>query len=133
VKGGEIRVLVADDSPTMVTAIIGLLSEDPRVRVVGQANDGLRAVELAKTLRPDVITMDVVMPGVDGLRAIETIMAEAPSRILVVASVEEQRQMDLSFRAIAAGAMELLAKPALSPRGDLKAWGGKLRGPRCRW
>ncbi|HET7787131.1 MAG TPA: response regulator, partial [Myxococcales bacterium] len=82
-----VRVLVADDSTTLRTALVALLGEDRRLSIVGQAADGVEAVEKARTLRPDVITMDVNMPRLDGLGATAAIMAEAPSRVLVISSV----------------------------------------------
>ena len=119
-----IRVLVADDSATVRNALIALLAKDPRLTIVGQAADGLEAVAKARNLRPDVITMDVDMPHLDGLGATAAIMADAPARVLVVCGVSEEKQLDLSFRAMAAGALELIAKPAGG--GDLRAWGEKV-------
>jgi two-component system chemotaxis response regulator CheB len=121
----RIRVLVADDSPTMCNVLSSLLGKDPGIEVVGCARDGQQAVDMADELRPDVITMDVQMPRVGGLEAIEQIMAKSPSRILAVCSVED-REVELSFRAISAGALELIAKPVAGPRYDLAAWGQKL-------
>ena len=106
-----IRVLVADDSATLRTALCALLAEDSRLSIVGQAADGVEAVEKARSLKPDVITMDVNMPRLDGLGATAAIMAEAPSRVLVISSVRQHRQLELSFKAMAAGALELIAKP----------------------
>jgi two-component system, chemotaxis family, protein-glutamate methylesterase/glutaminase len=120
-----IRVLIADDSATMRTALTELLALEQRVSVVGQARDGMEAVEMSRTLRPDVITMDVNMPRLDGLGAIATIMAQSPARILVVCSVSEEKQLDLSFRAMAAGALELLPKPAAGA-AELRKWGNRV-------
>jgi two-component system chemotaxis response regulator CheB len=106
-----IRVLVADDSTTLRTALCALLAEDPRLNIVGQAADGVEAVEKAIALQPDVITMDVNMPRLDGLGATAAIMAETPARVLVVSSVRQHRQLELSFKAMAAGALEVIAKP----------------------
>lgn len=124
-KRPPIRVLVADDSATLRTALIALLGEDPSLVVVGQAADGQEAVAKALSLRPDVITMDVIMPRLDGLGATAAIMAQAPARVLVVCSVAEEKQLDLSFRAMAAGALELIAKPAPGVVA-LRAWGKKV-------
>jgi two-component system chemotaxis response regulator CheB len=121
----RIRVLVADDSPTMCSVISSLLAKEPSIMVVGCAKDGQQAVDMAEELAPDVITMDVQMPRVGGLEAIEQIMAKSPSRILAVCSVED-REVELSFRAISAGALELIAKPVAGPGYDLAAWGQKL-------
>jgi two-component system chemotaxis response regulator CheB len=119
-----IRVLIADDSATLRNTLAALLAEAPDLAVVGQATDGVEAVSMARTLRPDVITMDVNMPRLDGLGAIAAIMAEAPARVLVITSVSEHRQLELSFRAMAAGALELIAKPR--PGEEMRAWGRKL-------
>lgn len=119
-----IRVLVVDDSVTLRRALTQMLSEDPNLQIVGEAADGVAAVRKAVSLRPDVITMDVDMPGLDGLAATAAIMAEAPARVLIVCSLGEARQMDLSFRAIAAGALELIAKPGAGD--DLRRWGARV-------
>jgi two-component system chemotaxis response regulator CheB len=121
----RIRVLIADDSPTMCNILSSLLAKASDIEVVGSARDGEQAVDMAKELRPDVITMDVQMPRMGGLEAIERIMAAAPSRILAVCSVDD-RDVELSFRAISAGALELVAKPQPGAGYDLDAWGKKL-------
>jgi two-component system chemotaxis response regulator CheB len=125
VTAKPIRVLVADDSTTLRTALCALLSEDPRLSIVGQAADGVEAVEKARTLRPDVITMDVNMPRMDGLGATAAIMAEAPSRVLVISSVRQHRQLELSFKAMAAGALELIAKPEGGP-DEMRRWARRV-------
>lgn len=119
-----IRVLIADDSATVRNMLVGLLAEDPRLSIVGQAADGLEAVDKARALRPDVITMDVNMPRLDGLGATAAIMAEAPARVVVISSVSEHRQLELSFKAMAAGALEVIAKPR--PGEPMREWGRKL-------
>jgi len=119
-RPNPIRVLVADDSATMRNALITIFAQEQDLRVVGEARDGFEAVEKARELRPDVITMDVTMPRLDGIRATAAIMAEAPARILMVCAVSEERQLDLPFRAMAAGALEVISKPdpaALEVRG----------------
>jgi two-component system chemotaxis response regulator CheB len=122
----RIRALIADDSPTMCNVLSALLSKDPNIEIVGCARDGEQAISMAETLRPDVITMDVQMPRLGGLEAIEQIMSRAPSRILAVCSVDDGGSLDLSFRAIAAGALELVAKPRGGPGYDIAEWGRKL-------
>lgn len=122
----RIRVVIAEDSEAMRTTLETLLGADPRLEVIGSAKDGREAVALAKTLRPDVITMDVVMPYVDGVEATSFIMAEAPCRILMVSSYVDNRQVDLAFRAIAAGALEVVAKPTNSRPEDLRVWARRV-------
>ncbi|HYH94725.1 chemotaxis protein CheB [Hyalangium sp.] len=125
-----IRVLVVDDSPTMVNTMTTLLSLEPRIEIVGRAGDGNRAVSLARLLRPDVITMDLLLPGLDGPGAIAAIMADAPARILVVSAVAD-RGADLGFQAIRAGALELIAKPNVSNGEELRKWGRELVNSIC--
>jgi two-component system chemotaxis response regulator CheB len=95
----------------MRNALVALLAQEQDLRIVGEARDGVEAVEKARELRPDVITMDVNMPRLDGLGATAAIMAESPARVLMVCAVSEDRQLDLSFRAMAAGALEIISKP----------------------
>jgi two-component system chemotaxis response regulator CheB len=125
-----IRVLVVDDSPTMVNTMAALLTQDPRIEVVGRAGDGNRAVSLARLLRPDVITMDLLLPGLDGPGAIAAIMADAPARILVVSAVAD-RGADLAFQAIRSGALELIAKPNVNSGEELRRWGRELVNSVC--
>ncbi|HJU91228.1 MAG TPA: chemotaxis-specific protein-glutamate methyltransferase CheB [Gemmatimonadaceae bacterium] len=106
-----IRVLVVDDSPTIRTLLRAMLEEDSGIKVVGEAADGADAVRQAVKLMPDLITMDVVMPLMDGLEATKEIMISAPTPILIVAAVENRSAMDLSFDATQAGALGVVAKP----------------------
>jgi two-component system chemotaxis response regulator CheB len=108
-----IRVLVVEDSATMRHALREALAADPDLRVVGEAIDGGQAVEMVGRLRPDVITMDMMLPTMSGLVATEHIMAEFPTPILVVSSADRQ-ELFSTYNALAAGAVEVLEKP----RGD---------------
>jgi two-component system, chemotaxis family, protein-glutamate methylesterase/glutaminase len=112
-----IRVVVAEDSPTARTLLVEILHSDPDIQVVGEAVNGAEAIELADSLRPDLMTMDVHMPGIDGIEATQEIMMRSPTPILIVSSVGG-REAELSFNAIQAGALMVLAKPesALSDR-----------------
>ena len=106
-----IRVGIADDSPAIVDLLGGLVGQAPGMVLCGVARDGVEAVELARNAQPDLLVMDVVMPRLDGLGATAAIMAEAPTRVLLISAVSEALQTSLSFRAIEAGALELIAKP----------------------
>ena len=117
-----IRVLVVDDSPTARELIALLLGEDEEIEVVGQAVDGRQAIEMATRLRPDVVTMDVVMPDMDGLEATRRIMAEAPTRIIIVTAYAHSPELDVVFESMIAGAMDVVAKPTLSSDVENEGW-----------
>ena len=108
-----IRVLVVEDSATMRHHLREALAADPELQVVGEAVDGGQAVELVGRLRPDVVTMDMMLPTMSGLAATEHIMAECPTPILVVSSADRQ-ELFSTYNALAAGAVDVLEKP----RGD---------------
>jgi two-component system chemotaxis response regulator CheB len=105
--------LVVDDSPLFVETIQSILDEDPEIQVVGTANDGRQAVEETHRLRPDLITIDVHMPVMDGLEAIGEIMSSCPTPILVVTSDPRADGTDLHFEAIGRGALDVLPKPTV--------------------
>jgi two-component system chemotaxis response regulator CheB len=105
------RVLVVEDSLVARTLIVEILARDPDFEVVGEARDGREAVALAKKLRPDVITMDVRMPHMDGLEATRIIMVEAPTPIVIVSATLDASDVAASMQAIRAGALIAVAKP----------------------
>ncbi len=90
--------------------LAGIINETPGLRVVGEARNGEEALELAQQLRPDVISMDINMPRLDGLEATRRIMAQCPTPVVVVSSLVET-DVDLSFQAIEAGALAVVEKP----------------------
>ena len=103
-----IRVLVADDHAIVRKGICALLATEPRIQVVGEARDGNDAIAAAQRLQPDVILMDIVMPGVDGLEATRRLASSQPQvRILVLTSFAGD---DKIFPAIKAGALGYLLK-----------------------
>jgi two-component system chemotaxis response regulator CheB len=122
----KLRVLIAEDSDAMRSTLETLLALDPRIEVAGSARDGQEVLEAAQQLRPDVVTMDVMMPKLDGVEATARLMAESPTRILIISAYADDRQIDLSFRAIAAGALEVLPKPSSSSPASLRAWAQKI-------
>jgi two-component system chemotaxis response regulator CheB len=106
-----IRVLVVEDSPTVCRHIEDVLSSDPDVEVAGVACDGRSAIEMTMRTRPDVITMDLMLPAVSGLAATEYIMAHCPTPILIVSSADNRAEMFTTCDALAAGAVDVLDKP----------------------
>ncbi len=104
------RVLVVDDSATARRLLVHILSEEGGFHVVGEASDGAQAVRMVEELRPDVVTMDIRMPVMDGYAATEAIMGRVPTPIVMV-SAHEPDDVDMSFRALEAGAVTVLAKP----------------------
>jgi len=109
-----IRVLIADDSPTARALLVAILQGAEGIQVIGTAADGEEAVRLAARLRPDVITMDVRMPKMDGLEATRRIMHTTPTRIVIVTASLTWNDMDLSFEILQAGALTLVLKPGIS-------------------
>ena len=108
------RVVVVDDSTLMRWALRATLV-GAGFRVVGEAGGGREAIDLVKQERPDLVTMDLDMPDMDGLDAIERVMAECPTPILVVTAIPRYRGLDAHFEALARGAVELVPKPSAFP------------------
>ena len=105
-----IRVVVAEDLPTARQLVVALLESDPEIEVVGEAADGVEAVELTRRLQPDLVTMDILMPRRDGFEATRRIMAERPTPIVIVSSLDVQ-EVDFAMSALQAGALAALPKP----------------------
>src|SRR5580693_2758792 len=107
----KIRVLVVDDSSFMCRVLKEIINADPRLEVVGQARDGRDAVALAESLSPDVITMDINMPHLDGLQATEMIMSQHPRPIIIVSSDARDGAAN-TLRALELGAIDFVTKPS---------------------
>jgi two-component system chemotaxis response regulator CheB len=117
-----IRVLVVDDSAFMRRAISMLLEEDQDIEVVGTASDGLEAIRKAKELNPDLITLDVQMPRMDGIAALKHIMKENPVPVLIVSSLTVDGAQ-ATVDALAAGAVDFIPKQISYPSLDI----GKIK------
>lgn len=113
--GRVVRLLVADDHPVVRAGIVGLLAGEDDLEVVGEAGDGARAVELAGTLSPDVVLMDLRMPVLDGVGATQQVVSRYPHvRVVVLTTYETDTDI---LRAVEAGATGYLLKD--TPRDDL--------------
>jgi NarL family two-component system response regulator LiaR len=112
-KAGEmdkIKVMVVDDHPLMRDALLLALEDDPSLHVVGEATNGIEALKLAAELKPDVILMDLLMPGMNGLDAISNLKKLSPNiKVLVVTSLEDEEKV---LAAIQAGALGYFPKSA---------------------
>jgi two-component system chemotaxis response regulator CheB len=115
----KIRVLVVDDSAFMCKVLQEIINSDPQLEVVGQGRDGRDGVALAESLRPDVITMDLNMPHVDGLQATELIMSQHPRPIVIVSS-ESREGAASTLKALELGAIDFVPKPSSGIDLDMK-------------
>src|SRR5256885_12899930 len=107
----KIRVLIVDDSAFMRKVLQGIIAADPQFEVCGEARDGRDAVTQTEVLKPDVISMDINMPHMDGLQATEIIMSGNPRPILIVSS-ESKEGADVTLKALQLGAIDFVAKPS---------------------
>jgi len=107
-----IRLLVVEDSKTVQQALVEIFNADPDILVVGTASDGEEAVNAAAMLKPDVVTMDVNMPGMDGFAATRAIMSTCPVPIVIVTGKMDPKESATIFRVMKAGALMVTSKPA---------------------
>jgi two-component system chemotaxis response regulator CheB len=106
-----IRVLVVEDSPVVRDLLVFILGSDPEIQVVATAGDGYEAIERAQKERPDVITMDVHMPRLDGIAAVRRIMATDPIPTVIISASIDPGEVGDTFRALEAGAIAVCEKP----------------------
>jgi len=115
-----IRILIAEDSKVIALLLSSILGNEPDMKVVGVAEDGAKAIQMSRDLRPDLVTMDIHMPQVDGFAAIRTIMTENPVPIVVVSSLSSGTERDVTFRALEEGAVAVIEKPQTLSDSDFE-------------
>lgn len=117
----ECRVLIVDDSPLMCRALQGIFSEDPRLQVAGVAHDGIEALQMIGEYKPDVITLDLQMPKMDGLTALKNISIRDPRPVVVISAFTKETSR-LTYESFKYGAVDVLTKPAngLSPSSHVQ-------------
>ncbi len=107
-----INVLIVEDSPVARELLTYILTSDPAIRVVGTASNGVEALEAVRQKKPDVITMDIYMPMMDGFEATRRIMETFPTPIIVVSGHLEGKEVEAAFHAIEAGALAAVRRPS---------------------
>jgi two-component system, chemotaxis family, protein-glutamate methylesterase/glutaminase len=125
--GQNVRVLIVDDSAFMRKVLQSIIATDPQLQMVGEARDGREAIAMNESLRPDVISMDIMMPHVDGLQATEQIMAHNPRPIVIVSS-EAKEGAEATLRALELGAIDFVPKPSSGVDLDMNS----IRDELCR-
>jgi two-component system chemotaxis response regulator CheB len=105
----QIKILVVDDSAFMRKSLTMLLESDPQIKVIDTASDGIIAIEKIKKIRPDIVTLDVEMPNMDGISALKIIMKECPTPVLMVSSLTIEGA-DITLKALDLGAIDFIPK-----------------------
>jgi len=122
----QVRVLVVDDSALIRKIITGLLENDPEIKVIGTADNGESAIEMNNSLAPDVITMDIEMPVLDGLTALQRIIATNPKPVIML-SAHTRHGAEATFKALEFGAVDFVPKPTSQESSWADAIGEQLR------
>ena len=121
----KIRVLIVDDSSVIRRMLQTILSSDPTIEIVGTAPDPYVARDKLVKLRPDVMTLDVEMPRMDGLTFLEAVMKHMPVRTIIISSLTAERS-PLALRALEIGAIDVLEKPSLDVTESMKKMGAYI-------
>jgi two-component system chemotaxis response regulator CheB len=122
----SVRVLVVDDSATMRGLITATLNADPQIEVVGHAADPNEARQAIKLLAPDVVTLDIEMPNMDGLEFLEKIMRLRPTPVIMVSTLT-QAGADVNLRALEIGAFDCVAKPSSYNQNSFESLAEKVK------
>ncbi len=115
----EIKVMVVDDSAVVRKVMSAILDRDPEIRVIGTAHDPIFAIEKMRREWPDVVTLDVEMPRMDGITFLAQLMAERPTPVVICSSLTT-KNAETTLQALAAGAVSIITKPSLGVEGFLR-------------
>lgn len=122
-----IRVMIVEDSATIRQLLIHLINADPRLDVVASAGSAEEALNILTQVRPDVITMDIRLPGMNGFEATALIMARQPTPVVVVSASVQAEDLNITMNALHAGALSVIEKPVGLDHADYSALSKKLR------
>ena len=122
-----VRVLVVEDSPVVREFLLHILNAEPGIHVVGTAKNGEEAIEFARKQKPDLITMDIHMPKVDGFEATRRIMETVPTPIVIVSGSSTTEDIATTFHALEAGALVVIRRPMGIGHPDFEKTAGELR------
>lgn len=121
-----IKILIVDDSPTVRELLTYIFSQDPSLFVTGTAGDGKEAVHLVRKKKPDIITMDIHLPDMDGFMATRTIMENCPTPVVIVSGYVDKKDIASSFKGIEAGALAVVRRPSGVGHPDFERESGEL-------
>lgn len=124
-SGAKVRVLVVEDSPVVQQLLTHIILGDPRLEIAAVASSGEQALRLIDRVKPDVVSLDIRLPGIDGFEVTTRIMRQRPTPIVVVAA--DVNDLDIPMRALQAGALAVVAKPGSMARADYETVAGHLR------
>ncbi|WP_096485807.1 chemotaxis-specific protein-glutamate methyltransferase CheB [Methylorubrum populi] len=122
----RVRVLVVEDSLVVRILLTHIIARDPRLELAGAVESGEAALAAIETVRPDVISMDIRLPGIDGLETTRRIMASRPTPIVVIADSVEDSSLKISMNALRAGALSVVEKPVATTNDGYEAVAGQI-------
>ena len=115
----KVKVLIVEDSPVVQQLLVHIVADDPRLEVAGVASSGEEALRLIERAKPDVVSLDIRLPGIDGFEVTKRLMRQHPVPIVVVAA--DVNDLDIPMRALQAGALTVVEKPVGVGRDDYQA------------
>src|SRR5713101_9808330 len=122
----KIRVLIVEDSQVIREFLEYIIGQDPRLEIAGSAGSAEEALRILERAAPDVISMDIRLPGMNGFEATQRIMAERPTPIVVVSASVEKEDLRITMNALQAGALTVLEKPVGTSSAEYEALAERL-------